>query len=272
MRFVTGRRHLLLAMPPKFWAAFFALIIAACASGPPKLPYLAFVQADELEDNFLATMPGVRAKQFAGDPKTRRTSNRINLPPGWQGTTGGAPGKSLELFVLIGDLEIADIRLGPGGYAHVPPGSFGFNLQSSEGAQILYFLDDVDPMAMIRAPTILDTGLVDWQSTDIDGVSTKELRADPGNGSRTWLTKVEPGAVIPWHSSSVTREGYLVAGEYQDSECVDGEANTWIYTSGGYFYWPAGAVSGGPEAQAIRESVWVLRERVGSVEAVIDAC
>ena len=57
-------------------------------------------------------MPGVYAKQFAGNPQTRRTSNRIDLPPGWQGTTGGAPGKALEIFVLTGDLEVGDIRLG----------------------------------------------------------------------------------------------------------------------------------------------------------------
>ena len=272
MRFVTRRLHLLLAMPPRFWAAFFVLFASACASGPPQLPYPAFIQADELQDIFLATMPGVRAKQFAGDPQTRRTSNRIDLPPGWEGTTGGAPGKSLEIVVLTGELLIVDITLGPGGYAHIPPGTFGFNLYASDGAQILYFLDDVDPMAMIRAPIILDTQLIDWQATDIDGVSSKELRSDPGNGARTWLMKVEPGAVIPWQSSSTIREGYLTSGQYQDSECVNGEVHTWIYNKGGYFYRPGKALSGGPEAMAITESVWVLRERTAASEITRDTC
>ena len=272
MRFVTGRLHLLLAMPPRFWAAFFVLLAAGCASGPPDLPYAAFVQADELDDIFLASMPGVRAKPFSGDTQTRRASNRIDLPPGWEGTTGAAPGKSLEIVVLRGQLEIADIKLGPAGYVHVPPGSFGFNLKTGDGAQILYYLDDVDPLAMIRAPIILDSEMVEWQATDIAGVSTKDLRSDPGNGARTWLLKIEPGASLPWQSSSIPREGYLARGQYQDSECVAGEALTWTYTTGGYFYRPGGAFHGGPEASAITESVWVLRERLLGSERTTDIC
>jgi len=272
MRFVDSRLRLLLAMPPRFWAAFFVLLAAGCASGPPKLPYYAFLQADELDDIFLAQLPGVRAKQFAGDSKTRRTSNRIDLPPGWEGTTGGAPGKSLEIIVLVGELHVADITLGSSGYAHFPPGTFAFNLTTKHGAQILYFLDDVDPLAMIRAPIILDPRVLDWQATGIDGISTKDLRSDPGNGARTWLTKVNPGAAIPWQSSSVNREGYLASGEYQDSECVGGEIHTWTYTRGGYFHRPGDAVSGGPDAHAIRESVWVLRERSAGLERTLEAC
>ncbi|MDH3339632.1 MAG: DUF4437 domain-containing protein, partial [Gammaproteobacteria bacterium] len=147
-----------------------------------------------------------------------------------------------------------------------------FNLQTSDGARILYFLDDVDPLAMIRSPIILDTRLVDWQPTDIEGVTVKDLRSDPGNGARTWMMRIQPGAVMPWQSSSVVREGYLARGQYQDSECVDSEAHTWTYTSGGYFYRPADAISGGPEAQALTESVWILRERTASTVATLDAC
>ena len=259
-------------MPPRFWAAFFVLTVAACASGPPKLPYPAFVQSDELPDVFLASLPGVRAKQFSGDSQTRRSSNRIDLPPDWQGTTGGAPGKLLEIYVLSGKLEVGDIELGPGGYAQVPPGSLGFNIKTSAGARILYFLDDVDPLAMIRAPVILDSGLLDWVPTPTTGVALKMLRDDPGNGARTWLLRISPGAQIPWRSSSVVREGYLVSGQYQDSECVAGEAHTFVYTPGGYFYRPPDTFNGGPESKAITESVWVLRERSAGLEKTTDSC
>jgi hypothetical protein len=272
MRFVTGQLHLLLAMPPRFWAAFFALLAAGCASGPPKLPYPAFIQSDDLEDIFLASLPGVRAKQFSGDPQTRRTSNRIDLPPGWQGTTGGTPGKLLEILVLSGDLDVADVSLSLGGYLHVPPGTFGFNLNTTNGAQILYFLDDVDLLAMIKSPVILDSRLVGWQATDIEGVDIKELRNDPGNGARTWLLRVRPGAELPWQASSVIREGYLIEGQYQDSECADGEVHTWSYTAGGYFYRPGGAISGGPDAMAITDSVWLLRETRASSAKTVDGC
>lgn len=259
-------------MPPSLWAAFFALLIAGCASGTPKMPYPAFLQADELEDIFIASLPGVRAKQFSGDPQTRRTTNRVDLPPGWEGTTGGAPGKLLEIVVLKGDLTVGDVKLGAGGYAHVPPGTFGFNLKTDDGAQILRYIDDVDPLAMIRSPVILDSRLVEWQATERDGIYIKELRSDPGNGGRTWLMLIKPGAVIPWQSSSVIREGYLMSGRYQDSECVLGEVRTWTYQPGGYFYRPGDALHGGPDAMAITDAVWVLRERTAGSEKQADMC
>ena len=145
-------------------------------------------------------------------------------------------------------------------------------MTTDDGAQILYFLDDVDPLAMIRSPVILDSRLVNWQATDIDGMSIKELRSDPGNGGRTWMLRIVPGATIPWQSTSVIREGYLMSGQYQHSECVVGEVRTWTYTPGGYFYRPGDAWNGGPEAMAITESVWVLRERTAGSEKTTDRC
>ena len=91
------------------------------------MPYPAFVQADELENAYLASVPGTIAKQFSGDPQTRRTSNRIDLPAGWEGTTGGAPGMLVEIVVLKGDVMVGDVKLGPAGYAHIPPGTFAYN-------------------------------------------------------------------------------------------------------------------------------------------------
>ena len=275
MRFATGPIHLLLAMPPRFWAAFFVTLFLAasgCASGPPKMPFPAFLQADELENAYLASMPGTTAKQFSGDPQTRRTTNRIDLPEGWEGTTGGAPGMMLEVVVLRGDLTVGDVKLGPGGYAYIPPGTFAYNMTTGNGAQILYYRDVVDPLAMIRSPVILDARLIDWQPTGHDGIVVKDLRSDPGNGARTWFMRISPGASIPWQSSSVIREGYLASGEYQHSECIVGEVRTWTYTTGGYFLRPPDAVNGGPDSKAVTESVWVLRERSAGSERTATGC
>ena len=247
-------------------------LLAGCASGPPQLPYPAFVQVDELEDIFMASLPGVRAKQLAGDPQTRRTSNRIDLPPDWNGTSGGSPGRSLELFVVSGKMTIADIELGSGGYAFLPSGSLGFNLRSFDGARILYFLNDVDPEAIIRSPIIIDAALLPWQASATSGVFSKELRMDPGNNSKTWLLKIEPGASLPWQKSSATREGYLMTGAYQHSECVAGQVHTWQYAPGGYFYRPADTINGGPKAAASSESIWLLREVQGGIQETVPAC
>ena len=84
--------------------------------------------------------------------------------------------------------------------------------------------------------------------------------------------RISPGATIPWQTSSVIREGYLASGEYQHSECVAGEIRTWTYLPGGYFLRPPGAINGGPEAKAITESVWVLRERSAGAERTVEMC
>ena len=249
-----------------------AALLGACAGGPPQLPYPAFIEVDELEDVFMASLPGVRAKQLAGDPQTRRTSNRIDLPPDWSGTSGGSPGRSLEIFVLDGSLTIADIELPPGGYAFLPSGSLGFNLKSDFGAQILYFVNDADPEAVIRAPIIVDAGLLHWDATETAGVSRKELRRDPGTGAATWLERIDPGVALPWQKSSAIREGYLVSGSFQQNECVGGEVQSGPYLPGGYFYRPADTASGGPGAAAVTVSVWFLRETRGGTHATVAGC
>lgn len=247
-------------------------IIVGCASAPPQVPYPAFIQTDDLPDVFMASLPGIRAKQLAGDATLRTTSNRIDLPIDWKGTSGASPGKALELFVLEGELQLADLTLGPGGYAYLPSGTLGFNMTTAVGARILYSLADVKKDAVIKTPLLLESELLDWQPSANAGITTKELRADPGSGERSWLMRIEPGASLPWESSSATREGYLVKGHYQHSECVAGEANTGEYMIGGYFQRPPGAVNGGPEASALMESVWMLREQRKSIVTIVDTC
>ncbi len=249
-----------------------ASYLTACTSGPPKLPYPAFVQANELDDIFMASLPGVRAKQLAGDPQSRRTSNRIDLPKDWSGTSGGVPGRSMEIIVIEGELKLADIALKRGGYAFLPAGSLGFNMVAREGARILYFVNDTDPESVIRSPIIIDSDLLEWQDTAKVGVSTKELRSDPGNGSKTWLLRVASGASLPWESSTVLREGYLMTGNQQYAECVNGKVNLWQYAPGGYFYRPADTINGGPESLALTDSVWVLRETSKGESRTWPAC
>lgn len=249
-----------------------AILFGGCASGPPKLPYPAFVQVDELEDIFMASLPGVRAKQLSGDPQTRRTSNRIDLPKDWQGTSGGVPGRSMEIYVISGNLTVADIVLERDGYAFLPAGSLGFNLAAKEGARILYFVNDTDPESVIRSPIIINSNLLEWEDTAKLGVSSKELRSDPGNGAKTWLVRVATGAAQAWESSSAVREGYLVTGNQQYAECVNGEVELWQYAPGGYFYRPADTISGGPESLALTDSIWVLRETKKGNAVVWPSC
>jgi hypothetical protein len=136
----------------------------------------------------------------------------------------------------------------------------------------LYFLDDIEPNAVIRTPLILESGLIDWEDTETEGVAVKELRADPGSGARTWLQRIEPGAKIPWQSSTANREGYLVVGNYTHSECVGTEVATDVYYPGGYVYRPAHSINGGPESFAATTSIWFFRELTDGEDVTHERC
>lgn len=239
-------------------------LVAGCGGSTVRPDYPAFVQADALPDIFLADLPGVRAKRFAGDPNTRRSSNRLLLPPDWSFSTGGLPNKSVEIYVLAGSIKLGEFDLPAGGYAYLPDGSTGVSMSTEAGAQVLYFLDDANASAVIRTPLIASRDLIPWNplSDDLEdaGLSIKELRRDPGSGARTFLLRVEPGATRPWESLSTLEEGYLLEGEYTHVECVNGEAAVGVYTSGGYYYRTADSVNGGPESKATSPAVWYVRQ------------
>ena len=72
------------------------LLLAACKSTGPTVPYPAHVSVDGLPDMYLAGLPGVRAKPLVGATSDATGgSYRIDLPTTWQGTSGAAPDKSL---------------------------------------------------------------------------------------------------------------------------------------------------------------------------------
>lgn len=253
------------------------VLSAGCASSSsPDVPYPAFVQADELPDVFLAGFPGIRAKQFAGNPQTRRTSNRLQLPANWSGSTGGDPSKSLELYVLSGSVQLGEFELTEGSYAWLPAGWSGANISTESGATVLYFLNNANPASVIQTPLIASSHLIEWQPPSsqpaVGGLFEKELRHDPGTGARTWLLRVAPGASRPWQQLQGTIEGYLLAGRYRGSECVAGKAVTAVYSPGGYFYRPAGAVFGGPEEAAVDTATWLMRTGKGVTPETVAGC
>jgi len=253
-----------------------ALVIMACATGAPKVPYPAFIQSEELEDEFLGGLPGVRAKTFGGDHRSLRMSSRLLLPAEWDFSTGATPDKSVEIFVLAGVLELGGMTLSPGGYAYIPSGSMGISMRTKSGAEILYFLNDVDERAVIRMPLIGGVESGRWRALSGDaedfGLSVMELRSDPGSGEKTWLLKIDPSAEQQWQSYSAEVEGYLVSGNYRHSECVSGKPATAVYRPGGYFLRPADAVNAGPDAKSTGESIWFLRVLGNGERKIVGAC
>lgn len=255
-------------------ALIVCVLLSACAS-TPEPPYPVFVDTAALPNSFLVELPGVDGKRLAANPDTRRSSDLLALPPGWSFTTGGSPDKSVEIYVLQGAVKLGEFELASGGYAFVPSGSTGFELSSDGGARILYFLDEADASGVIGTPLITNQNLLIWAtSTDIDGfgLAEKVLREDPGSGARTWLLRVEPGAVLPWQKATVAEEGFLLSGRYTHSECVAGVEIIGSYKPGGYFYRPAEAVNGGPASRADQTAVWYLRRLKSGAYGTLDGC
>jgi hypothetical protein len=261
------------------WSAVgvaFVLLATGCASGPPAVPYPAFIVVDELPDTFIAGLPGVRAKQLAGDVHTGRSGTRIRIPADWAFSSGASPGLSIEIFVLSGELYLGEYLLTVGGYAYIPPGSTGLPMRSEDGAIILYFLNIANEMAVIQTPLITNSNLLDWELSVFgfgnDGLLVKELRADPGSGARTWLAKREAGSGKRRQSSSQAVEGYLLSGSVVATECVAGEAATSEYLPGGYFHRPPGAVHGGPDATTANGAVWFMRVSANEQTEFVESC
>jgi hypothetical protein len=252
------------------------MFVTGCASGTKNLPYLAFVQADELGFAYVAELPGISARRLSGDLKSGRFSAILYLPANWRWTTGAAPGKSVEIYVIEGEITLADLALRPGNHAYLPPGSMGLSMSTTQGAQVLYFIDEASPNAVIQTPLFMSRDVVPWQSLSDaargTGLETKELRSDPGSGARTYLLLVPPGASLPWQQSSVTMEGFLLSGDHRHSECVNGKPVTETYAPGGYFQRPAGAINGGPEAGSRGGAVWLMREPASGLTMTVETC
>lgn len=257
-------------------SATMVLALSACASGPRNVPYPAFMQVEELEYAFLAELPGIRAKRLTGDLKTGRFSALLYLPESWRWNTGAAPGKSVEIYVIAGEIMLSDLTLRPGNHAYLPPGSMGMSLSTRHGAQILYFLDEASPNAVIQTPLFMSREVVPWLPMEDQaagsGLEVKELRDDPGSGARTWLLKVTPGAKLPWQKTGAVTEAFLLSGEYRHSECVNGKAVTGDYEPGGYFQRPAGVVHGGPQSGTETGAVWFVRRESGGEVQAVEGC
>lgn len=253
-----------------------AVLASACATAPSELPYPAFVQTGGMEAVFSAALPGTRAKPMSADTQNGRFSMLLTLPENWSWNTGGAPGKTVEIYVLKGEITLGDLTLQSGNYAYLPPGSMGLAMSTLLGAEVLYFLEDADPHAVIRTPLFMSRDVIPWQPISDDpedaGVQIKVLRLDPGSGARTWLLRMNPGATRRWHKSTAVTEGFLLSGEHRYSECLNGEAVTADYEPGGYFRRPAGVVNGSSRAAGKEGAVWLLRSPLRGDVTYADSC
>ncbi len=238
--------------------------LSGCAARAPAVPYPAFVQLDERPGSFVAAFPGLRPQMLSSDARTGQAGYRLQVPAGWNWGTGAAPGMTVEIFILRGELRLADISLQAGGYAYLPSGSLGFTMHSENGAELLYFLDVPNRAAVIRTPLIISSDYLEWRPlAGHSGMSVGELRMDPGSGARTWLMRIDPHTDVAWQKASYNVEGYLISGDFKESECVAGKPVGGDYLPGGYFLRPAEMVHGSAGPATIGGATWLMRRLTG---------
>ncbi len=71
-----------------------------------------------------------------------------------------------------------------------------------------------------------------WQQTGTDGFLIKPLFEDTISGQRTWLMKVDPGALAPPHAHSETEQIYVIEGSFYDDENTYGPGDFAIRAPG----------------------------------------
>ena len=58
----------------------------------------------------------------------------------------------------------------------------------------------------------------EWLPFHVPGIQTKTLARDPVSGTRTFLLRLEPGAVLPGHEHRHAEHCYVLEGEVTDGE------------------------------------------------------
>lgn len=154
---------------------------------------------------------GLPASIVSADANSGSTTYLVELPVGWR-HQADALLASLEFFVLRGDVSADEVKIGPGGYIHLPQGGGGAELRSAAGALAIAFWEPnipayPPPYTQNRTARFRD---VPYQTMPRDreshGLLHKSLRLpDPtgtggegGPGGMVRLMYLPPGEISPF--------------------------------------------------------------------------
>jgi quercetin dioxygenase-like cupin family protein len=190
---------------------------------------------------------------------------QLELPAGWALTWPPPRARTLEIFVLTGELTVAGATLTEWSYLHVPV-SVPLRLASSRGATILVYADLPQPTDGTQMRIVATTS-ADWRSGVIAARDTgrslalevRDLLNVPSTGQRTWLLRAGADLVLPFERHQTVEEGYIVHGRYRLIERLERGETVFDHEPGGYFWRPAGIVHGGPRSGSDGDFVMLLR-------------
>ncbi len=129
-----------------------------------------------------------------------------------------------EIFVLDGvfsdehgDYPAGTYLLNPDGTSHAP--------FSKDGCTLFVKLRQYKGEG--RTQVEMNTGVLDWQARNDNGVWHKPLYRQGGYREWTVLLKLAPGAESPHHSHPGGEEVFVIDGEFSDT-CGTYPAGTWV--------------------------------------------
>jgi len=269
------------------------LVITACLVAGPLAAAEPAAQATAIRDGELVLFADAKSAplrplglldglpvQMLNSAADGRRVAIAELPGDWALELGGGREHTVEALVLSGTLSFDDAQLGRYGYAFVPAGAPAIAVDSGpDGASLLLFVDpprDGDG----RVARIVDARTLDWRpattATEQTGrrlaLEVKDLRRVEATGQRTWLLRAGADFEIPWERHGDVEEGFLVAGDYTNGECVDGTPVVGEYLPGGYFYRPGGIIHSGPDSGTREGAVWLLRTPTRLTVEFVSGC
>lgn len=217
-------------------------------------PHIEFIQAQVLPWKRIGpglARPDVEFKFLSRDPDDGACSILIRYPPRWHRAGPEHIEAAEEFYVLDGMIELNGDTFSHDVYGHVPAGTTRWSMSAPQGAVALTFLDR-EPVVHAGEGNTLPVTRVDalhtpWDMTLNDsrlahlGISRKDLRLDPQNGERTFLSMVlphsePPGSKGPQEHHPVVEECYMINGQ------LTGPHGT--MAPGAYFWRPPGIPHG----------------------------
>lgn len=127
--------------------------------------------------------------------------------------SGNTTNRSLFVYVLKGSLRIDKEKLGPGGYAYLPPGR-AYTAKATRGTRLLFFEKRFEPLTDEAVPDTLF-----GQQTDVPG---EAFMGDPDARLQTLLPNIpafdmavniftyQPGATLPFVETHIMEHGLLM--------------------------------------------------------------
>lgn len=166
-------------------------------------------------------------RRLSVDEEDGSSSLRIDFHTDW-GRPGGIHHADTEYYVIEGEMQVGDRKLGPGGYLHAPKGIATPHLRFTAGTRILHYREygdaGFDPGRASLADakgdvTVLDTQAMEWQPVQTagpaPGLFIKLLHRDPETGFYTRLIHAREGwtdhrlAHHPCYEEAYTLDGHM---------------------------------------------------------------